>query len=92
MKTQKELISYYTTQAKKITDSYGFGSDASMSAMFKLVAVTNGMPETEIFDYANNEIAKIHDMALDQCNSIKISVDIRIGSDYNKPILNCWSY
>ena len=70
MKTQKELISYYEKQAKKIVESYGFGSDAAMSAMFKLAAITNGMPHSEIFDYANNEIDRLHDMALQQCHSM----------------------
>lgn len=71
MKTQKDHIEYYTKQLEKVISSYGVGSDAAMSSMFKLKAITAGMPHENIFNYARTEMTRLHDMELAQCMSIE---------------------
>jgi hypothetical protein len=59
MKTQIELINYYTKHLEKVITVYGLNSDYTNNAFFLLQAVKLNIPQENIFDWANNECEKL---------------------------------
>lgn len=66
MKTQKELISYYVEQLKKVLASHGAESEYFTVAFFTLQGAKMGLPMDELFDWANAEAQRLHQVTLDK--------------------------
>ena len=65
MKTQIELIAYYTKNLQKVSESHGFDSDYTNYAFYLLQAVKINVPFNEIFDWATNKCESLHSEALE---------------------------
>ena len=68
MKTQNELIEYYTKNLEKVISSYGVNSDYTNNAFYLLQAVKMNMPLNNIFYYATKKCNDLHKEALQLLN------------------------
>ena len=59
MKTQNELIEYYTKQFDKVVKAHGAGSDHAIHAFMLLRGAINGHDVKTIFKYANDETDRL---------------------------------
>jgi hypothetical protein len=66
MMNQIELISYYSDQLQKVLESHGAESDYFTVAFFNLQGAKMGIPLEELFDWANAEQQRLHQIALDK--------------------------
>jgi len=64
MKTQKELIEYYTKNLQKVTTSHGFDSDHFYMATFQLKGVQMGMNLPDMFKWARKKMDELHEETL----------------------------
>ena len=65
MKTQKELISYYTKNLEKVIQFHGLGSDSTTYAFFLLQAVKMNIELSKIFDWAKSKCDSLHEETLE---------------------------
>jgi hypothetical protein len=65
MKTQNELIAYYTKNLNKVIASHGVDSDFTNYAFFLLQAVKINVPFEKIFEWAKNKCEALHLEALE---------------------------
>ena len=65
MKTQKELISYYTKKKEKVIQFHGLGSDSTTYAFFLLQAVKMNIELSKIFDWAKSKCDSLHEETLE---------------------------
>ena len=65
MKSQIELISYYTKNLEKVSQSHGFGSDYTTYAFFLLQAVKMNIEHSKIFDWAKSKCDSLHEETLE---------------------------
>lgn len=66
MKTQIELISYYAELLKKVLASHGAESEHFTVAFFTLQGAKMGLTPEELFDWANAEAQRLHQITLDK--------------------------
>ncbi len=65
MKTQIELIKYFTKNFNSIVACHGAGSDYATTAFFQMRAAIIGIPEKDIFTWANTEFDRQKQLALE---------------------------
>lgn len=65
MKTQIELIEIYTKNFTKCVESHGADSDYTLLAFFQLRAAKIGIPFNEMFDWAQKEFDRQHQLAIE---------------------------
>lgn len=68
--THIDRIKYYTKQFHKVLGSYGADSPATSNAFFLVQAAKMGMDETTMFDWAESECDRLHNIELDQLPSM----------------------
>lgn len=66
MKTQIELIEYYSAQLKKVLISHGPESEHFVVVFYQLQGAKMGIPLNEMFDWANTEAERLKVIALDK--------------------------
>ena len=64
MKTQKELITYYTKQLEKVIGSHGLGSGHFYRHTFLLKGAQMGLPLKEIFKWVDKKMEELHEETL----------------------------
>lgn len=64
MKTQKQLIEYFTSQLNKVIASHGAASGYTTTAFFNLQAAKMGMTEKEIFSWSAQEVERLKEITL----------------------------
>ena len=65
MKTQIELIEYYSKQLEKVTSSHGFNSEYFSHAYYMLRGIEHGLSISEAAKYASKKVEQEHKEALD---------------------------
>jgi hypothetical protein len=64
MKTQKELIEYYTKNLEKVISAHGLGSGHFYMATFQLKGVQMGLSVPEMLKWARIKMDELHEETL----------------------------
>ena len=64
MKTQKELIAYYTKQLEKVIAAHGLGSGHFYRHTFMLKGVQMGLELPEMFKWVDKKMEELHEETL----------------------------
>lgn len=65
MKSQTELIEYYTKQLEKAASSHGYNSEYFSHAYYMLRGIEHGLSIAEASQYASKKVEQEHREALD---------------------------
>jgi len=68
MKSQNQLIEYYTKNLNKAIAFHGVDSEYTNYAFFLLQAAKTNVPFSEMFDWAKNKCESLHLEALENLN------------------------
>lgn len=68
MKTQLELIQYFTKKLEKVISFHGVNSDYTIYAFFLLQGANMNLPQEEIYEWARKKSDELHNEMVEIIN------------------------